>query len=131
MNSTASLDTAVTDKPSTKFRVGLVLAILLGLANLPFLLIPTPEGEDGPPMAILVLGAVLGVVSVVAAVLAWRTGSRTAVRVTAACVIVNAIVSVPAFFVDVDPGIKVAVTVSVLLSVLCVVLLFDRSGRAS
>ena len=36
---------------------------------------PTPDGEEGPPLAILVIGSILGVVALVAAILAWR-GNR-------------------------------------------------------
>jgi hypothetical protein len=114
---------------STKVRVGLGLSALLGLANIPFLFAPTPDGETGPPYIVLVLSAILGVVSIVTAVIAWRSGNRTAIRVDAACVIVNAVTTLPAFFVDVDAGIKVAAAGLVLLSVVAVVLMLGRPAR--
>jgi hypothetical protein len=126
VSTTAPLDTAPAHRPIGRLRTGLVLAIVLGLANLPFLAMPAPDGEDGPPLGILVLGAVLGVVSIVTAVIAWRTGSRAAIRVTAACVIVNAVSALPAFFVDVEPAVKVAVSAFTLVSIVTVVLLLSR-----
>src|SRR5690242_6163047 len=114
---------------TTRMKVGLVLAILLGLANIPFLFSPTPDGQDGPPYAVLVLSAVLGVVSVVTAVVAWRSGSRTAIRVTAATVIINAVTTIPALFADIDAGIKVAAAATILASVASVVLIFGRTAR--
>jgi hypothetical protein len=116
---------------SARMKVGLVLAILLGLANVPFLFSPTPDGQDGPPYAVLVLSAVLGLISVVAAVIAWRSGSRTAIRVTAATVIINAVTTIPALFADVDAGIKVAGAVTILASVASVVLILGRPARAA
>ena len=116
---------------TARTKVGLVLAILLGLANIPFLFSPTPDGQDGPPYAVLVLSAVLGLISVVAAVIAWRSGSRTAIRVTAGTVIVNAVTTIPALFADVDAGIKVAAAITILASVASVVLILDRPARTS
>lgn len=116
--------------PDRRLRAGLVLAVVLGLANVPFLFMPTPDGQDGPPMGVLVFSAVLGVLSIVTAVLAWRTGNRVALRVTAACVIINAITTLPALFADVDAGVKVSASVYVLASVLAVVLLLGRRRAA-
>lgn len=112
--------------PTTRVRIGLVLAVLIGLANLPFLFTPTQPGDAGPPYIVILLGAALSLVSIVLAVLAWRTGNRTALRVVAACVIINAVTSLPAFFVDVSAGVKIGVAVTVLLSVLSVVLVLSR-----
>lgn len=78
--------TTVTAPPTsapltTRNRVGVVLAVLLGLADVAGLaaLGATPAtGEEGPPDVVLVAGAVLGVVTVVAAVFAWVRRSRGA-----------------------------------------------------
>ncbi len=61
-------------------------------------------------MAILVVGSVLGVVGLVAAILAWR-GNRVALRVAAGAIIVITLTGLPAFFVDVPMGIKALVGV--------------------
>ena len=109
-----------------RMKAGLVLAVLLGLANIPFLFSPTPDGQDGPPYAVLVLSAVLGAVSVVAAVIAWRSGSRTAIRVAAATVIINAVTTIPALFADIDAGIKVVSAITILVSVAAAMLILGR-----
>lgn len=114
--------------PAGRLRAGLILAIVLGLANLPFVFMPTPDGEEGPPLGVLILGAALGLLSVVTAVVAWRTGSRAALRITVACVIINAVTTIPAFFVDVDAGIKLGASLFVLASVACIVMLLGRSA---
>ena len=85
---------------------GLVLAGLLCLLNLPSVLTPTPDGETGPPFVVLVAGTVLGVVGLVALVMAWRTGNRAALRVLAACLVVMVLTAVPGLFVPIPALIK-------------------------
>jgi hypothetical protein len=51
-------------------KLGLVLALLLALADIAF--IGALAEDDGPPVALVVLSAVVGVVSIVLVVLAWR-----------------------------------------------------------
>ena len=53
-------------------------------------------------MVVLWAGTILGVVGLVAVVIAWRSGNRAALRVAAGALIITALLSVPAFFVDVD-----------------------------
>lgn len=109
---------------STRNKAGFVLAILLSLPNLAGPLFPTPEGEVGPPMLVLVLGSVLGVVTIGAVALAWTRGNRSAVRVAAAAIIVSAVTALPAFFApDVPAGLRVFAAVSVLVSIIAVVLM--------
>ena len=126
MDTSISAPADRTTGPTGNLRTGLILAIVLGLANLPFLAIPAPDGETGPPLGVLILSAAIGVLSIVTAWMAWRTGSRAAVRVTAACVVLNAVSTLPALFVDVDAWIKLVSSIYVLASVLCIVLLFKR-----
>ena len=52
---------------STSVKAGLVLAIILGLANIPFVLAPTPDGQEAPPMIVLVFALILGVLSIITA----------------------------------------------------------------
>jgi hypothetical protein len=112
-----------------KVKVGLALAILIGLANIPSIFAPTPEGEVGPPFAILVMATALGLASIVAAIWAWRTGSRLAIRLTAAAVIINAVGGLPGLFADIPLGLKVATAVATLMSIAAVVLMFSRDRR--
>ena len=65
---------------------------------------PTPEGEVGPPFGILVLGPSVGVITVVAVVIAWTKANRGAIRVAAGARIVSMLTALPAFFVDVPAG---------------------------
>jgi len=115
---------------TTKQKVGLSIAGFYSLTNIPgFLAAPDP-GQVGPPMAILVLGSVLGVIGLVATVMAWR-GNRVALRVAAGAIIVCTLTGLPAFFVDVPMAIKALVGFSVLLTVLAVVLMFSGDRRAT
>jgi hypothetical protein len=97
------------------FRTGLVLAGLLALSDLfSFALGPQP----------------LGVLTLIALVPAWRTGRRAAVVAVAVTRIVSAALAVPAFFVsDVAAGVKVTAAVIIVLAVVSTVLLF--AGRTS
>jgi len=114
---------------TTKQKVGLVLAGLYCLTNIPGVLAGSPDpGEEGPPVAILVVGSILGVIGLVAAVLAWR-GKRAALRVCAGAMIVITLTGLPAFFVDVPMAIKALVGFSVVLTVVAVVLMFSDSRR--
>lgn len=113
---------------TTKQKVGLVIAAVYALANIPSILIPTPDGEEGPPLAILAIDTVLGVIGLVAAIWAWR-GSPVALRVAAGAIILITLTGLPAFFVDVPMAIKALVGFSVVLTVLTVVLLFSTDRR--
>ncbi len=77
----------------------------------------------------LLVGALLGVVGLVAAVIAWR-GNRAALRVCAGALIVNLLLTLPAFFVDVPSWIKAAAAFSALLTVAAVVLMFSTVAPA-
>ena len=74
------------------------------------------------------MGSVLGVVGLVAAILAWR-GNRVALRVAAGAIIVITLTGLPAFFVDVPMAIKALVGFSVVLTVVAVVLMFSGDRR--
>ena len=127
--------TSTTLEPATRVttrqKVGLVLCAIYSLANIPSVLFPAPEGEEGPPIAILAIDSVLGLIGLVASVLAWR-GSRVALRVAAGAIIVITLTGLPAFFVDVPMAIKALVGFSVVLTVVTVVLMFsgDRHPAA-
>jgi hypothetical protein len=133
--------------PTAPVRTGLVIAALLGVGDVVATFFPTPDGEVGPPLPILLLGAVLGVVTIAAAVVAWRGGrrgrpteepaaggvgssdKRGALRIVAGTRVLSAITALPAFFVEIPPGLKLAAAVGVVLTVVCVVLLLAPAGR--
>lgn len=115
----------------TRQRIGLAIAGLYSLASVPSAFLPTPEGEVGPPLGVLVVDAVLGAVGVLAVAIAWRTGNRAALRAAAGAIIVITITAMPAFFVDVPAGLKLLVGLSVLITITAVVLMFSPTGRAA
>jgi hypothetical protein len=109
-----------------RFRAGLAISAFLGLLNIPFLFAPAPDGDEGPPTLVLIVSAVLGLACVVCAAVAWRSGNRLAVRINAAALIINALLSMPAFFVDIASWVKLGAAVSVLLTVVALVLTLRR-----
>jgi hypothetical protein len=114
---------------TTRNKVGLAVAGLICLTNVPSVLTPTPDGEVGPPMVVLLAGTICGVVGLVSVIIAWRSGSRTAMRVTAACLVVALVTALPAFFVDVPAAIKILVSVFTLLTLAALVLMFSGDRR--
>lgn len=110
-------------------RIGLVLAGILSVVGIVGVFQPTPEGEVGPPLSILVLGAGLGVIGLVAVIIAWRSGSRLALRVAAGTLIIGMLTALPAFFVDVSSAVKLLVGIVVVLTVASIVLMFSSARR--
>jgi hypothetical protein len=101
------------------YRSGIVLLGILSVIDL-----TAPLYTDGqhPPMIIAVIGSVLGLVSIVLAVLAWR--GRTAAAVGLCVVrVLSALTALPAFWVTGVPGPVVAVAGTfVVLTIVGVVL---------
>lgn len=105
-------------------KTGFVLAILLGLADLPSLLGRTPEGEVGPPTAVLVLSTLCGLVTLAAVAYGWARHSWPAVRAAAGARVLSMLLAMPAFFVDGVPGsIRVTAAAFVLVTIATVVLM--------
>jgi hypothetical protein len=127
MSTVATTTRSITN---TKQKVGLVICGLYSLANIPSFLEAPPDGEEGPPMAILVVGTILGVIGLVATVMAWR-GNRVALRVAAGSIIIVTLTGLPAFFVDVPMFVKALVGLSVVLTVTAVVLMFSGDRRTA
>lgn len=111
-----------TPRLTTLNKVGLGLATLLAVGDLTSPFQPTPDGQEGPPYAVLLLGGVLGVLTVLGVILAFRTASRSALRLVAGSRIISAVLSLPAFFVDIPSALKIVVGFSVLLTVASVVM---------
>ena len=114
---------------TTRNRVGLGIAAVLGLADCTSLAFTTPDGEVGPPIAVLILTTICGLVTLVATVPAWRRGDRPATRLVAGSRIVSAVAGLPVFFVDIDPALVVLAAVGVALTVIAVVLMLTPARR--
>ena len=116
---------------SKRQKVGLLLAGGYSALNILSVLFPTPDGQDGPPIGILIIDAVLGLAGLVAVIITWRTGNRAALRAAAGAIIIITLTALPAFFVDVPAGIKLLVGVFVLLTISAVVLMFSPGRRST
>ena len=108
---------------STKNKVGLVIAGLLGVVDSFSVLTPTPDGEVGPPFGILVLGSILGVITLIAVVVGWTKANRAAIRVAAGARIVSVLTALPAFFVDVPAALQALVGFFVIVTIACVAMM--------
>jgi hypothetical protein len=112
-------------------KIGLGLAFVLGLADVASLATIGQEmspGEQGPPAGVTIFSAVLGVITLVGVVIAWRSGSRVAVRAVAGSRIVSMILGLPAFFADgVPAGWIVISAVAVVLTLVALALMLRRS----
>lgn len=118
MSSTVSAPTTATATLTTRNRVGIVLAVLLGIADVVSLAgvgaTPAP-GEEGPPDVVLIVGAVLGLVTIAAAVLAWVRHSRGGLRVAAVTRLLSMVLALPAFFVEGVPAPLVALVAALMV----------------
>jgi hypothetical protein len=121
----------VSSPVSTRTRVGLALAALLGVADVVSAFFPTPDGEVGPPLPIVLLGGVIGLATLAAVVVGWRSGGRGALRIVAGTRVLSAITALPAFFVDVPAWLKLVVAVAVVLTVVCVVLVLSPARQSA
>lgn len=106
---------------STLNKVGFVIALLLGVANVAALANPTPEGEVGPPLVILIVDAVLGVGIIASVLVGWIRGSKAAVRAATVILILGALTALPAFAEPEVPRVLVVLAaVYVLLTIVTV-----------
>jgi hypothetical protein len=110
-------------------KAGMIIAVVLGVLDLSAPFQPTPDGPDGPPYAILVIDAVLGLITVIAVVMAWRTGRRGPVRIAAGARIISLVTALPAFFVDVPAGLQALVGLFAVLTIASVALMLAPSRR--
>lgn len=115
---------------TTRQKVGVALAGFYAVTNIPNVLMPTPDGDVGPPFVVLLLGSLLGLVGALVLLPTWR-GNGPSRRVLAGCNVLSVLLGLPAFFVDVPLAIKALVAVSVLWVVASTVLMFSPSGASS
>src|SRR5262245_14855147 len=89
---------------SVRNKAGLILAILLGLALLANVNGGSTNRSDGPPVALAIVGAVLGLVLVIAAIYMWVSRNRLGGRIVAGLLFLNAIPDVGALFISAVPA---------------------------
>lgn len=112
-------------------RIGLAMAFLLGLINVPMFLRDAPApGAVGPPTVVLVTESLCGVVTVVAVTSGWWRGSTRAVRLAAGALIVSVLTAVPAFFLDRPALNKLLLAVLLGATLTSVVLMLTPSRRS-
>jgi hypothetical protein len=116
---------------TTRTRVGLVFAALLAVGDVVSAFFPTPDGVVGPPLMIVVLGGLLGIATLAAVVVAWRSGRRGALWTVAGTRVLSALAALPAFFVDVPALVKLLVAVFVVLTIVSVALVLAPARRAA
>jgi hypothetical protein len=106
------------------FRTGLVLAGLLAVSDL-FSFALGPQ-----PLPVIIASTLLGVLTLIALVPAWRSRQRGAVIAVAVTRIVSALLAVPAFFVGgVPAAVQATAAVIIVLAVVSVVLVFAARTR--
>ena len=131
MSAIATTPKPTAPTPTNTVRAGLALSAVIGLANLVFLSPDIDWGAETPPYPLLVLAAAVGMVSVVCAVIAWRSENRQALRLNAAALIFNALMVLPAFFTDASAFITVTAALFVVSTVVAVILTMRRSNELS
>jgi len=112
-------------------KVGLVILGVLGVADLTALAFSTPDGEVGPPDSILYLDTALGVITVVAVIVALVQRRRGAVRLAAGARVLSVLTAMPAFFAGVEPFVVVLVAVVLVLTVVGIVLALSPGRRTT
>lgn len=111
-----------------KVKIGLVLALVIGVLDIAGLAMPTPEGDAaGPPIGVLVFSGLMGVATIVLAVVSLRKRNRNAVRGVVITRFLSALSAVPAFFVSGVPGaVVVLVAVFIVLTVVTIALVMSK-----
>lgn len=103
-------------RPSTVAKVGLAICALLGVLDIVSL--GGIGADDGPPVPIVLLGALLGLITLWGVRIAWR-GQRKGATIVIVARVISALTALPAFFVDDVPDWVVpVVSVGLLLTVI-------------
>ena len=109
---------------SRTFIAGLVICALLGLGDV---LLAFDVSNDAPPVPVLIIGAVLGLITLYGVRRAWADARRGVTAIVVSRVL-SALAGIPAFFVDDAPDWAPAVVaVGIVLTVVAVGLLFSRT----
>lgn len=120
--------TATSGTLNKKVKIGLILALIMGVLDIAGLAMPTPDGDEaGPPIGVLVFSGVMGLATIILAVVALRRRDRNAVRGVVITRFLSALSAVPAFFVTGVPGpVVVLVAVFIVLTVVTIALVMSK-----
>lgn len=110
-------------------KAGYILGIVLGLGNAVSFFFPSGTNDDGdavgPPVPVLVVGIIIGLVVMGLLWWSWRADVGWAKRVAVVLLVVLALLAVPAFGQDsVAAWVKSVAGVVILATIVDVVLLF-------
>jgi hypothetical protein len=114
-------------KPPRPALVGLIVCAFLGVVDI--VSVVGAGADDGPPIAIVLIGAVLGAVTLYGVRQAWSAWprGRTLVGITR---VLSALLGVPVFFTDDAPDwAPPAVGVQLVLTVVALALLYLADRR--
>ncbi|MFJ9779736.1 hypothetical protein ACIRSS_09145 [Amycolatopsis sp. NPDC101161] len=108
------------------FTTGYVLCVVLGLFDV--VGVAGLAMDDAPPAVVVILGGVLGLVTLAAAVPAWR-GNRAGQLTVAGSRALSGLLAVPAFFVDAPAWARLLSGGLILLTIVGVGLLLSGARR--
>jgi hypothetical protein len=83
---------------SRENKIGLVIAFLLGLSDIAFLAALSGDSSDKPPVAIVVLSVIVGLVTLALVVAAWRTPTWPVMITIIGLRVLSALGDIPGFF---------------------------------
>ena len=113
---------------SPTFRAGLIVAFVLGLLDIIFTFVPV--GSGGPPLFILVIGLLLGLITCVCVALVWRSTASGSAVGHRGHPHLSSLSAIPAFGADIPSWIKVLVAVQIVVTLVDLVLLLQPNRLA-
>lgn len=109
---------------ATRVKAGLVLAGLLAVSDvLGSLMVRVDPSQIGPPIGVIVLAGILGVITFAFVVIAWLRRSRGAIRIVAGTRILSAVTALPAFFAGPPAPFVIAAALGVTVTAVAVALM--------
>jgi len=106
-------------------KAGHILGIILGAVHLSVLAAPSAGEDSGPPLAVLAIGAVIGLAVIALLIQSWRRDQRGPRRIAAVLLVLAGLGALPGLLVaDVPAALQVGAGILVLLTIATVVLLF-------
>jgi hypothetical protein len=110
--------------------LAVALSVFLILGNLAGPLLPSGSGDNTVPTFVIILGVVLGVIGIAAAIGLWQL-RRWGMILTVVISVLNLLSSAPGVVAGPDTGIKILAGASVLVSAAVIVLaLLPEARRA-